>query len=207
MTRFTRDKKMPSRPPAHPESRLLTVLLLAACLERGTPFSFEHALRLRGGQMASAADTLTLQQVAMELASARAHIQKATGADDDTVCRMILTTRMANLPLARCKVAPSSVPGAGQGLFATRDIAEGELITLYPSDGVIIWEDAEHSPDGNVQVFFGRHVSEAGRDAARAVLELKGYHVPITERRSVVADPALCCGLQILKSPLYNDLI
>jgi hypothetical protein len=189
-----------------PPESLLTLVLLAACLERGAPFSFEHALRLRGGQMAPAADTypsdsLTLQQVAMELASARAHVQKATGADDDTVCRLILTTRMAKLPLARCKVAPSSVPGAGQGLFATRDIAEGELITLYPSDGVIIWEDAEHSPDGNVQVFFGRHVSETGRDAARAVLELTGYHVPITERRSVVADPALCCGRQIIKSP------
>ena len=101
--------------------RLLTLLLLAACLERTRQFSFQHALRLRGGQkMASSADTFTLQQLAMELADARAHIQKATGLDDDMVCRMILTTRMAELPLARCAVGPSSVPGAGQGLFTSR---------------------------------------------------------------------------------------
>jgi len=173
-------------------SRLLTLLLLAACLGRTRQFSFQHALRLRGGQkMAPAADTFTLQQLALELADARAHIQKVTGLDDDMVCRMILTTRMANLPLARCTAGPSSVPGAGQGLFVSRDIAEGELITLYPSDCVIIWEDAEHSLDGNVQLFFGRHIPDTQRDAARAVLELKGYHVPTTETRSICADPAL----------------
>ena len=54
--------------------------------------------------MAPAEDSFTLQQLASELAQARQHIQKATGLDDDMVCRMILTTRMANLPLARCQV-------------------------------------------------------------------------------------------------------
>ena len=105
-----------------------------------------------------------------------------------------------------CQAGPSSVPGAGQGLFATRDIAEGELITLYPSDCVIIWEDAEHSLDGNVQLFFGRHIPEAERDATRAVLELKGYHVPVTETRSIVADPALCDDAAYL-GHMTNDAV
>ena len=32
------------------------------------------------------------------------------------------------------------------GLFATRDLAEGELITLVPSDAALIWDAKDRSP-------------------------------------------------------------
>ena len=36
---------------------------------------------------------------------------------DQAVCRLMLTTRMAGLPLNRCIAAPSSIPGAGKSLL------------------------------------------------------------------------------------------
>ena len=110
----------------------LQLLLVALLAEPTLPFPFEGAaLQLRGGQMKmSVEDTLTLEQVAIELAAARSHVHAATGADDDMVSKMILTTRMASLPLARCKMAPSTIANAGHGLFSTRDIAQVILVSL-----------------------------------------------------------------------------
>ncbi len=37
-------------------------------------------------------------------------------------------------PLYRCEVKESLLPNTGRGVFATRDIEKGELITMYPCD-------------------------------------------------------------------------
>jgi hypothetical protein len=144
-----------------------------------------------GGQRIAlgAPDLMTLQDLAVHLATARAMYHKNSSLPDEAVCKLMLTTRMRDLPLARCKIAPSTLVGAGNGLFATRDIAEGELITLYPVDALLLWEDAEHSTDSTVQIFFSKHVPASERDVARAVTEWRGYEVPCNERVSVVADP------------------
>ena len=134
-------------------------------------------------------DVLTLEELAVHLATARAQYHKNTDLPDEVICRMMLSTRMSNLPLARCRIAPSLLPGAGSGLFATRNISEGELISLYPCDAILIWEDSDHSADSTVQIFFGKHVPAAERDVTRAVTEWRGYEVPCHERMSIVADP------------------
>jgi hypothetical protein len=69
---------------------------------------------------------------------------------------------MEGLPLCRVRVATSSL--MGQGLFATREIAEGELITLYPADAAFVWEDKERSEESNVKIFFGKHIPADKRD-------------------------------------------
>mmetsp|Transcript_32505 Transcript_32505/g.48477 ORF Transcript_32505/g.48477 Transcript_32505/m.48477 type:complete len:337 (+) Transcript_32505:61-1071(+) len=49
----------------------------------------------------------------------------------------LLSTRLPNLQLNRTRIGPSTVDGAGRGLFATEDIAKGELITFYPGDALL----------------------------------------------------------------------
>ena len=144
----------------------------------------------KGG--APAPDVLSLEEIALHLATARAKYHHNTQIPDEAVCRLMLTTRMANLPLSRCKAAPSSIAGGGKGVYATRDIAEGELITLYPGDAVLIWEDTEHSPDSNIQIFFGKHIAPEELDVTAAVTEWRGYEVPCNQRLSVRADARRC---------------
>lgn len=107
-------------------------------------------------------DGLTLENLAMHLATARAQYLNNTGAPDDVICRLMLTTRMQGLPLCRVRPAESNIPGAGNGLFTTRDIAEEELISLFPADAALMWEDAAKSPDSKVRIAFGKHVEEQG---------------------------------------------
>ena len=135
-------------------------------------------------------DLLTLEDLALHLAGARAKYRNASDVPDEAVCRYILTTRMDNLPLSRVRVEPSSISGAGDGLFATRDIAEGELITLYPADAALVWDDKDRSEESNVRVFFGRHVPAEKRDAAGV---LSGWsEVPCHDSMSILADPRDC---------------
>jgi len=56
---------------------------------------------------------------------------------EDEVSRKMLNTRLDKLQLSCCRVAESTVIGAGMGLFATRAISAGQLITLYPGDAVL----------------------------------------------------------------------
>jgi hypothetical protein len=76
--------------------------------------------------------------------------------------------RLPDLRLNRCFVAPSTIAGAGNGVFASRDIAEGELVTLFPGDAVLIQDStAEDSSTAPVGVMFGSHVKEVDRDTSR----------------------------------------
>ena len=52
---------------------------------------------------------------------------------DQLIHQVLLSSRF-DLPfLNRCTVGPSTIDGAGRGLFASEDIAEGEIITCYVS--------------------------------------------------------------------------
>jgi len=65
---------------------------------------------------------------------------------------------MIMINLIYCTCTYSCCDHNVQGLFATRDIGKEELITCYPGDAVLCWEDADHSPSRKLEVFFGRHV-------------------------------------------------
>jgi hypothetical protein len=82
--------------------------------------------------------------------------------------RELLCTRLDDLQLCRARLGPS--PGAGNGVFATRGICEGELVTCFPGDWTI-------SASGkHVDVKFGPHVPDDQRDLVHATsVEAKEY--------------------------------
>jgi hypothetical protein len=52
--------------------------------------------------------------------------------------RSLYATRLSSIPLDRCYIADSCIPGAGKGVFAKCDMPAGSLATLYPGDAVHI---------------------------------------------------------------------
>jgi hypothetical protein len=121
------------------------------------------------------------------------------------VCLKLLSTRLANIRLNRCHVAPSTIEGAGNGLFASRDIANEELITMYPGDAVLI---ASPSPSPSatppsensgslpaspvVGVMFGSHIHGEDRVPDRVTTpEARSYEMEINKYTSIVADPQI----------------
>ena len=74
------------------------------------------------------------------------------------VLQAILSARIPELGLTRARLGTEKSV-AGIGVFATRDINAGELITCYPGDALV------HSPtDG---VIWGAHVPEALQEPGR----------------------------------------
>ena len=93
----------------------------------------------------------------------------------------LMRGRLPNLTLSRCRVQNSTLPGAGNGLFATRDIASGELITLYPGDAILFRADEKEEVTG---VLYGDKYQNPGltSDDARA------YETRLSPIHSIVAD-------------------
>jgi hypothetical protein len=93
----------------------------------------------------------------------------------------LLRGRLADLHLARCCVQSSTIQGAGNGLFASRDIASGELITLYPADAILFRNGEKEEVTG---VLYGtkEHCPSLTRDEARA------YEIRISPTHSIVGD-------------------
>ena len=99
-------------------------------------------------------DSLTLAQLRARLLPAWhalcALAEERGGTTSRTDCsaaewasRTLLATRLERLALDRCQVSESTIAAAGNGVFASRDISAGELITLYPGDGVRVEAGAE----------------------------------------------------------------
>ena len=124
------------------------------------------------------------------------------------VCLKLLSTRLANIRLHRCQVAPSTIGGAGNGLFATRDIANEELITMYPGDAVLIASPSAATPPPSdnktptspvVGVMFGSHIHGDDRIPNRVTTpEARSYEMEINKYTSIVADPQIG-----VKDPAY----
>ena len=113
----------------------------------------------------------------------------------EAICLKLLCTRLPNLHLNRSFVADSTIPDAGYGLFASRDIMEGELITLYPGDAVLsrsveVGEGDEKSAGPISSIMFGSHIATEYRDINRVLThEARGYEMEITSYTSIVGDP------------------
>lgn len=93
-------------------------------------------------------DSLDLEQLRTNIMNAKYSlceadvIGKSRGCSvEERASRNLLTSRL-ELSLNRCYVAKSSIAAAGNGIFAGRNIAAGELVTLYPGDGLRIGEEA-----------------------------------------------------------------
>ena len=104
----------------------------------------------------------------------------------------MLAMRCDDLHLDRCHIGPSELPDAGSGLFASRDIRAGELITLYPGDALLYWKHGRQAPSSRVcsGVIFGAHIPDDQKDAARVTTEsARKYEVGASSTLSCVGDP------------------
>jgi hypothetical protein len=149
----------------------------------------------------SSADDLTSQELALRFAEVLAHFRNESRCtlSPEQVQENMLRTRHSGLRLSRCYVAESSVQGAGLGVFAGRNIEKGEMITLYPGDALLKWENANDFEDrAGVNVLFGPHITPTeranvskggagffsqGADWARL------YEVRVSGLHSLVGDP------------------
>jgi len=126
-----------------------------------------HAIQMqRGGAgkaVASQGDLLTLEGLRSNILDMQQtlcdefQVASATAVGSDIKERVslnLLATRLESLSLNRCHVAKSTIAEAGNGVFASEEISAGELVTIYPGDGVLI-EGAEaglwivQKPDGS----------------------------------------------------------
>ena len=68
---------------------------------------------------------------------------------DQMITEILLSSRLDMPFLKSTKVGPSTIDGAGRGLFATVDINEGEVITCYPGDAVLYERSSNSSPSSS----------------------------------------------------------
>ena len=127
-------------------------------------------------------DDLTLEEFAVRLAEVRAHYRVTGELTQDRVCMNMLATRCEDLHLNRCRTGPSRIQDGGTGLFATRDIRAGELITLYPGDALLYWKDGREARSTSKRVcsgvVFGAHIPMGERDADRVTsADARAYEV------------------------------
>jgi len=142
-----------------------------------------------------AGDDLTKYELGLRLKEVRDYYRETDEMSQESVCFSLFRTRFPKLRLNRCYVGvESTIDGAGRGLFASRDIEEGELITLYPGDVMLAWERTVGDFAGEVGVMFGNHVQkdDQKRTADRLTTDdARAYELKIGGRHSVVADPFL----------------
>jgi hypothetical protein len=139
-------------------------------------------------------DGLTKEELASRFVDVQEHYRQTQDMSQDDLCLSMLRTRLPDLHLNRCFVAPSTVVQAGMGLFASRDITETEMITLYPGDALIQWNGKSGVGDfsSDVSVMFGNHIQGDSRDARRVTSDAaRGYEVKVRDTHSIVADPNL----------------
>ena len=93
-------------------------------------------------------DTVTRELFSETLRELRADLAKQPEADakglqrglsaDDIARESLMCTRFTDgfkaEGFCRVHLAPSIIPGAGAGVFAAEDIAEGDIVTFYPGD-------------------------------------------------------------------------
>lgn len=140
-------------------------------------------------------DDLTKHELLLKLAEVRDHYlqRPEEGMTQANVCLLLLRTRLSNLHLNRCFAAESTITDAGNGVFASRDIEGGELITLYPGDAVLMQDStAEEDAAAPVGVMFGNHVNLRDRNTIGVTThQARSYEMEINKFTSIVADPSI----------------
>ena len=125
-------------------------MLVCACLLVPAP-----AVRCRAPRCTSESDdSLTLEALHTRLRDTWRSL--CEGADQgatqgvgvgEWASRSLLTTRLDGLALDRVHLARSGIEGAGDGLFASRDLQAGSLVTLYPGDALRVWGGRDDDED------------------------------------------------------------
>jgi len=132
---------------------------------------------------------------------------------DEVARETLLSTRIPNLKLCHTRLGPSTLPGAGRGLFANHDIFKGDLITCYPGDALLYepphddggsYDEEDLDVEADEIVIWGAHVDEVDRWDEDAVFNgheegrggiderpLTDYALWVCEFYSVLAMPLL----------------
>ena len=131
-------------------------------------------------------DVLTLDEMRLRFVDVKRHFATSESGElsESDLCRNMLCTRLDDLRLARARVGESE--HHGRGVFATRDIAEGELITFFPGDALMLWQDAGKRDHG---LFFGKHVPKEARGAGSVDELRRDYELTVDATRTIVGDP------------------
>ena len=163
---------------ALPGRSVLLLLLVGAADIQGLNIVTSHAARgpctkqLHSGRFAQQPQAtaagqpqeLTMEDVRAMFRDVRAHYRSTGDVEEAQACRNLMTTRVKDFDrrISRCSVRPS--PLHGNGLFATRDIAEGDLVSFFPADALLIWEGGDRKLN-DCMMLFGAHIPQEERDA------------------------------------------
>ncbi|KAL7526034.1 hypothetical protein ACHAXR_001282, partial [Thalassiosira sp. AJA248-18] len=138
---------------------------------------------------------------------------------EQMVREALLSSRLPMPFLNRTKIGPSTIDGAGRGLFATENISEGDVITCYPGDALLCElpslddgiddesedfdeesEDFDEEEEDCIDeiVLWGTHVPEKHRwdedavfDGTESTPSLTSYALSADHQYSVMGHPAL----------------
>ena len=139
--------------------------------------------------MTAATSDLTLASVGAMFRDVRKHYRESGEVDEGQVCRNMMVTRVRDFAqrINNVRVGPSGIHG--DGLFASRDIEAGDLITFFPGDALLVWEDGNR--EGDFMIFFGAHIPQSERDAKEiSQHRVKQYELYSSAEISAVGDPA-----------------
>jgi len=142
----------------------------------------------------SVGDDLSREELTSRFSEVLAYYRETKEISEDNLCLSMLRTRLPNLSLNRCFVGQSNITGAGRGLFASRDIFQGELITCFPGDALLIWNTTVGDIRKDVGVMFGKHIPQADRPGiASRILgnEARVFEMKIGMFHSIVGEPLL----------------
>lgn len=111
------------------------------------------------------------------------------------VMEIQLKTRLTGLQLSHVHVATSNIKGAGMGLFATRNISAGELVTMYPCDTIATTSPAQG--DAEDEILFDVNAPtdsewyEGWKMQSSAFIQSAwSYSVRMSPRRVIIGNPA-----------------
>lgn len=173
-----------------------SLVIFSSTPTQGIAFSTEHDSR----------DLLTKEELISRLSAVQEYYKNnPSNFSKIDICLRLLCTRLPNLLLNRCFVSNSTIPLAGNGVFASRDINEGELITLYPGDAVLI-DNHKDGVDAVMGVMFGDHINTEDRNIARVTtLSARNYEIGINDSTSIIGDPNIGCSYAAYVGHFIND--
>lgn len=123
--------------------------------------------------------------------------------------KTLLSTRLNDLKINNTRIDKSTILGAGRGLFANRNISEGEVITCYPGDALLCSEMHSNSDSDfddeelDRRIIWGSHVPTKNRldddavvynDAADDFCSdslLAHYALEVCDEFSIIGMPSL----------------
>ena len=111
---------------------------------------------------------------------------------DDLAREALLCARVVS-GLSNVRLAESKISGAGAGVFATTDIAEGEIVTCYPGDVIMALPPGDGQPRSsygeNRITIWGTHVPDELRE--QATVDMEVYSLNVDENYALVGLRAL----------------